>query len=171
MQVRRLPAYNNSGIVGNIQNRQRIMSTPSYTQRPRTSSQGSSYSRRYSSQTRVVSTHIPDHLDKKLVRSRSTGVISEAEMKMHKTPSASVVKLSECEDWIVWRVVFSYSHDSLKDFGANFYQSFSHFAVIKNFRYLCIIIFSSTKSCQQSYVIKVITSCYIMTYLNYGYQS
>ena len=103
LQARLLPAYKQpeqGGIIGNIQNRQRIMSTPEY-QRNRTNSQSSSYSSRYHSTNRVVTTHIPAHIDKRLVRSRSVGVIPDAELKMRKTASASVVKIDDCEDWIV----------------------------------------------------------------------
>lgn len=101
LQARLLPGYANGGIIGNIHNRQRHMSSSSYSTRQRTSSQSSLYSRRQPGINRVTSTHIPEHIDRRLVRSRSVGVISDAEMKMRRTDSASVIKLSECEDWIV----------------------------------------------------------------------
>lgn len=102
LQARLLPAYKTpeQGYIGNIENRRRIMSTPAYS-RNRTHSQSSNYSQRYHSTNRVVSTHIPAHIDKRLVRSRSVGVIPDAELKMRKTASASVVKIDDCEDWIV----------------------------------------------------------------------
>jgi len=110
LQARILPAYK----IGNYERRQRHVSSPSHlnyatqngfsapnTPRMRTSSASSNVSRRYSACKRATPTHIPEHLDKKLVRSRSVGVLSNFELKMHRTASASVVKMDECEEWII----------------------------------------------------------------------
>jgi len=102
LQARILPAYRDShhSKIADIRNRQRMQSTATIY-RQRHDSQTSNYSHRYSGVNRVVTTHIPAHIDKKLVRSRSVGVIPDAELRMRRTASASVVKIEECEDWAI----------------------------------------------------------------------
>ncbi|KAF6035665.1 hypothetical protein EB796_006021 [Bugula neritina] len=75
LQARILPAYRDShhSKIADIRNRQRMQSTATIY-RQRHDSQTSNYSHRYSGVNRVVTTHIPAHIDKKLVRSRSVGV-------------------------------------------------------------------------------------------------
>lgn len=104
LQPRLLPAYKPEeqvGIIGNIQNRQRLLSSPAYTPRRRHDSQTSAHSHRFSTGHRSTATHIPAHLDRRMARSKSVGIIPDSEMRMRRTASASVVKLADCEDWIV----------------------------------------------------------------------
>lgn len=104
LQTRFLPAYKpeQTGIIGNIQNRQNMMSSPAYLHsRRRHDSQSSAHSHRISTLNRVTPRHMPAHLDKRMARSRSVGIIPDSELKMRRTASASIVKLADCEDWIV----------------------------------------------------------------------
>jgi len=77
LQARILPAYRDShhSKIADIRNRQRMQSTATI------------YRQRHDSQT--------------FVRSRSVGVIPDAELRMRRTASASVVKIEECEDWAI----------------------------------------------------------------------
>ncbi|XP_067948628.1 uncharacterized protein [Watersipora subatra] len=100
-QARLLPAYKLEDVTGNNQQRQRIASSPAYTSRSRHNSQSSAYSHRPSTAHRSPAIHIRAHPDKRLMRSKSVGVIPAAQLRVRRTTSASVVKLDDCEDWAV----------------------------------------------------------------------